>query len=63
MDDTQSTAAALPQVKIDTEPKPDPVHVLIDAWHRDHFAGMPTTELWNASFAAKEDLKKRIAAL
>jgi hypothetical protein len=42
---------------------PPPIADLIDAWHRDHFASSTTTELWNASFAAKEDLKKRILAL
>jgi len=41
-------------------PKPDGIEARIDAWHRKHFAGT-ATEIWNLSFAAKEDLKKLLS--
>jgi hypothetical protein len=56
MDNTANTAPAAAE--------PSEVDKAIDLWHREHFAGVSTTtEMWNASFAAKEDLKKRIAKL
>jgi hypothetical protein len=60
----QDTAASAGSVTVtEADDKNAAVNTLIDVWHREHFSGSPTTELWNASFAAKEDLKKRIAAL
>jgi hypothetical protein len=38
---------------------------LVEAWHADHFPGSAVaqnTETWNLVFAAKEDLKLRLAA-
>jgi hypothetical protein len=40
---------------------PSAVDTIIDAWHRDHFAGCATTEAWNHSVKAKEELKKLLA--
>lgn len=37
---------------------------LVEAWWSDHFPGSPVarvTEIWNHAFAAKEDLKRRLA--
>lgn len=54
------------------EPSPSPkaegnaLVTLIDRWWDDHFPGSPVgrdTEIWNHTYAAKEDLKRRIAAL
>jgi hypothetical protein len=39
---------------------------LVDAWWADHFPGSPVaqvTQAWNHAFAAKEDLKRRLAGL
>jgi hypothetical protein len=56
MDNTANTAPAAAE--------PSEVDKVIDLWHREHFAGVSTTtEMWNASFAAKEDLKQRLAKI
>jgi hypothetical protein len=48
-------------------PKPEPevstIDKIIDTWHLDHFRGAPTTETWNLSVHAKEDLKQRLAKI
>jgi hypothetical protein len=36
------------------------IGAVIDAWHREYFGGTATTEAWNHSVAAKEELKKRL---
>ena len=41
--------------------EPSATDIIIDAWHRDHFAGTATTEAWNHSVKAKEELKKLLA--
>ena len=54
--------------KADTETKrpdahaePSEIDVIIDAWHRQHFSGCATTEQWNHSVGAKEQLKALLA--
>lgn len=39
---------------------PPELEAMIDAWHREHFAGMPV-EVWNASAKAVADLKAKLA--
>ena len=42
------------------------VDAIVDAWWADHFPGSPVaqvTQAWNHAFAAKEDLKRRLATL
>jgi len=52
----------------DTEtapPAPDPIEALVERWWADHFPGSPVaqvTQAWNHAFAAKQDLKRRLAA-
>jgi hypothetical protein len=41
-----------------------PLEQLIEAWWQDHFPGSPVaqvTRAWNHAFAAKEELKRRLA--
>lgn len=41
-------------------------HEIVERWWADHFPGSPVglvTQAWNHAFAAKEDLKRRLAAL
>jgi hypothetical protein len=54
MDDNEKAVAELPAA-------PSATDNIIDAWHRDHFAGAATTEAWNHSVKAKEELKKLLA--
>jgi hypothetical protein len=55
-----STAAVAP------EPKASSRHdALVERWWTDHFPGSPVaavTAAWNHAFAAKEELKRRLAA-
>jgi hypothetical protein len=44
----------------DLAPEPSATETMINAWHREHFAGVPV-ELWNISAVAVADLKKRLA--
>ena len=52
----------------DTDPPataaPNPLHALVERWWNDHFPGSPVAQLttaWNHAFAAKEELKRRLA--
>ena len=57
VDDGSSAAAGTP---------PGPIAALIEAWWIDHFPGSPVAQLtpaWNHAFAAKEELKRRLANL
>jgi hypothetical protein len=43
----------------------DSIEVLIERWWAEHFPGSPVsqvTQTWNHAFAAKEDLKRRLAS-
>jgi hypothetical protein len=44
---------------------PQPIDMLIEHWWADHFPGSSIarrTPAWNHAFAAKEDLKRRLAS-
>jgi hypothetical protein len=56
MDDNEKAVTELPKAV-----EPSATDKIIDAWHRDHFAGTATTEAWNHSVKAKEELKKLLA--
>jgi len=64
MNDTASPTAAMPAPV--PEPSPETHATLIERWWADHFPGSPVaavTAAWNHAFAAKEELKRRLAAL
>jgi hypothetical protein len=64
MNDTVSPEAAMPAPA--SEPPPSDHQTLIERWWADHFPGSPVaavTAAWNHAFAAKEELKRRLAAL
>jgi len=45
-------------------PGTDSIETLIERWWADHFPGSPVaqvTQAWNHAFAAKEELKRRLA--
>jgi hypothetical protein len=47
-----------------TSAAPDLTGALIERWWADHFPGSPVaqvTQAWNHAFAAKEELKRRLA--
>jgi hypothetical protein len=64
MNDTASPKVAMPALAPDT---PSADHeTLIERWWADHFPGSPVaavTAAWNHAFAAKEELKRRLANL
>lgn len=64
MNDTAPARAAKPAPAPET---PDSGHeALIERWWNDHFPGSPVagiTAAWNHAFAAKEELKRRLAHL
>jgi hypothetical protein len=42
----------------------DSIEALIERWSAEHFQGSPVsqvTQAWNHAFAAKEELKRRLA--
>lgn len=48
------------------EPLPGRHDALVECWWNDHFPGSPVaamTASWNHAFAAKEELKRRLASL
>jgi hypothetical protein len=64
MNDTAPLEAAMPALA--PEPSPNPHDVLVERWWNDHFLGSPvaaSTAAWNHAFAAKEELKRRLAGL
>jgi len=63
--------AAAPALAPDTPPVTTPASdpqahdALVERWWDDHFPGSPVagvTAAWNHAFAAKEELKRRLAA-
>ena len=47
-------------------PAVSPLADLVERWWQDHFPGSPVAQVttaWNYAFAAKEELKRRLAAL
>lgn len=65
MNDTAPSRAAMPAPAPESPPSPPADHdALVERWWNDHFPGSPvaaTTAAWNHAFAAKEDLKRRLA--
>jgi hypothetical protein len=62
MNDTAPSKAATPAFAPDTPPSAR--DALIERWWNDHFPGSPvaqSTAAWNHAFAAKEELKRRLA--
>ena len=64
MNDTAlAEVAVLPPLP---RPALDDLSALVERWWADHFPGSPiaaTTAAWNHAFAAKEELKRRLAKL
>jgi hypothetical protein len=55
--ETDDSAVTMPAAAPDLE-------ALIERWWADHFPGSPVaqvTQAWNHTFAAKEELKRRLA--
>jgi hypothetical protein len=55
--ETDDSAVTMPAAAPDLE-------ALIERWWADHFPGSPVaqvTQAWNHAFAAKEELKRRLA--
>ena len=64
MNDTASEKAAMPALAPDAPPSTH--DALVERWWEDHFPGSPvaqSTAAWNHAFAAKEELKRRLASL
>ena len=64
MNDTALPKAAAPALA--PEPPPAGHDALVERWWNDHFLGSPvaaSTAAWNHAFAAKEELKRRLAGL
>jgi hypothetical protein len=62
MNDTASPKAANPAPMPDAPPSRH--DALVERWWNDHFPGSPVASLtaaWNHAFAAKEELKRRLA--
>jgi hypothetical protein len=62
MNDIASPKAALPALA--PEPPAASHDALVERWWNDHFPGSPVAALttaWNHAYAAKEDLKRRLA--
>jgi hypothetical protein len=66
MNDTAPSKAAPTALVPDAPPvNPSDAHdALVERWWNDHFPGSPVAALaaaWNHAFAAKEELKRRLA--
>ncbi|MBV9553431.1 MAG: hypothetical protein JO032_11625 [Alphaproteobacteria bacterium] len=62
MNDTAVPKAALPAAA--PEILPYSLEAIVESWWADHFPGSPVaavTAAWNHAFAAKEELKRRLA--
>ena len=62
MPNTASPKVAQPALAPVAEPNPH--DALVERWWADHFPGSPvaaSTAAWNHAFAAKEELKRRLA--
>ena len=65
MNDTASPKAAA-QPPASPPDSTNPHDALVERWWNDHFPGSPVAALtaaWNHAYAAKEDLKRRLASL
>ena len=64
MEETTAPGVAGPQPQVPDVPK-SPADI-VERWWTDHFPGSPVaqvTHIWNHAFAAKEELKRRLANL
>ena len=66
MNDTAPSKAAMPAFAPDAplDTSPGRHDALVERWWSDHFPGSPVAALtaaWNHAFAAKEELKRRLA--
>lgn len=64
MSDTAPSRAARPALAPVSPAPANPHDALVERWWADHFPGSPvaaTTAAWNHAFAAKEELKRRLA--
>jgi hypothetical protein len=66
MNDTAPSKAAMPALVPDARPHNSSQNrdALVERWWNDHFPGSPVAQLtaaWNHAFAAKEELKRRLA--
>ena len=64
MEEAAAPGVAGPSSGVPEEP-PSP-GMIVERWWADHFPGSPVagvTSIWNHAFAAKEDLKRRLADL
>ena len=66
MNDTAPSRAATPALAPEPPPndRSDSQWALVERWWNDHFPGSPvaaSTSAWNHAFAAKEELKRRLA--
>jgi hypothetical protein len=65
MNDTALAGPAAPPIPAPKSAFADHA-ALVERWWADHFPGSPvaaTTAAWNHAFAAKEELKRRLASL
>jgi hypothetical protein len=61
-----ATAAETTPAPTETQKPAIDIDAAINRWWEDHFPGSPVaadTRVWNYAFAAKEDLKQRLAKL
>ena len=64
MDETTGPGVAGPPPSVPAQP--GSLEDIIEHWWSDHFPGSPVaqvTSAWNHAFAAKEELKRRLANL
>jgi hypothetical protein len=64
MEETAASGAAEPSPGAPALPQS--LADLVEHWWEDHFPGSPVaqvTQVWNHAFAAKEELKRRLANL
>ena len=64
MEETAASGAAAPPLGVPDEP--GSLEDIVERWWEDHFPGSPVaqvTQAWNHTFAAKEELKRRLVNL
>jgi hypothetical protein len=64
MEETDALGTAAPSP--DTAATPQSLEAVVENWWADHFPGSPVAQVtaaWNHAFAAKEELKRRLANL
>ena len=64
MEETAASGVAAPPP--DAPVQPETLADIVERWWTDHFPGSPVaqvTQAWNHAFAAKQELKRRLADL